>query len=254
MTPLRALLVDDEEPARELLRSFLDGWPDVEIVGEAGNGAEALELMRSTRPSLVFLDVQMPLMSGLDVVAALPPDELPLIVFVTAYDQYALRAFEVSAVDYLLKPFDAERFATTMRRVMARGAEQSADIHAALRTLLQQLRPAHVAPPQLVVKVDGSHLFLRPDEIDWLEASGKDVHLHLASSKLVVRESMSSIESRLDPRTFVRVHRSAIVNRTRIREMQPWFKGDYLLILRSGAKVVSGRTYRDAVQRLLQRG
>ena len=252
MTPLRTVIVDDEEPARELLHSFLAAWPDVAIVGEAATGADALDLIRRERPGLVFLDVQMPLMSGIDVVSALAHDaaEFPLIVFVTAYDQYALRAFELSACDYLLKPFDAPRFATTMRRVLARGAEQASDIQHALRLLLQQARPAAPAQ-QLVVKVDGSHLFLRPDEIDWLEASGKDVTLHLATTKLVVREPMNSLEARLDPSMFVRVHRSAIVNRTRIREMQPWFKGDYLLILRNGAKVVSGRTYRAAVQRLI---
>jgi two-component system LytT family response regulator len=241
----RAVIVDDEEPARELLRAFLRAWPEVDIVGEAGDGDAAVDVIQRTSPDIVFLDVQMPSMNGFDVVAALDPDRLPLIVFVTAYDQYALRAFEVSACDYLLKPFDAERLGATMRRVFARRDSLAGDIHA----LLAHLRQGK--SEQIIVKSDGRHVFLDLDEIEWIEAVGKDLRLHLAGRVLVVREAMNSIERRLDALRFLRVHRSAIVNRARIREMQPWFKGDYVLILRSGARVVSGRTYRDAVKALL---
>src|SRR5471030_2264472 len=166
MNAIRALIVDDEEPARELLRSFLDQWPVVEIVGEAGDGAAAVEMIRQHTPDLVFLDVQMPQMSGFDVVAALEPEELPIVVFVTAYDQYALKAFEVSACDYLLKPFDADRLANTMRRVLVRGDRPGADVGSALRTLLTYMRSP--AAEQVVVKVDGRHLFLSADEIRWI--------------------------------------------------------------------------------------
>jgi two-component system LytT family response regulator len=250
MTAVRALIVDDEEPARQLLRSFLAQWPEVQVVGEAGDGATAVELVRRLGPDLAFLDVQMPGMTGFDVVAALDPDKLPTIVFVTAYDQYALKAFEVSACDYLLKPFDSDRLATTMRRVFARSKKTEREVAAALRALLAHLRTP--AADHVVVKADGRHLFLATDQIEWIEAVGKDVRLHIAGAPVTVRESMNSLDQRLDPARFFRVHRSAIVNRSHIREMQSWFKGDYVLILKSGARVVSGRTYRPVVQRLLE--
>jgi two-component system LytT family response regulator len=253
VTPVRALIVDDEEPARELLRAFLADWPEVEVVGEAGDGPGAVALVRRLRPDLVFLDVQMPLMSGLDVVGALAPEETPLVVFVTAYDQYALKAFEVSACDYLLKPFDAPRFATTVRRVLGREHPERA-MRAALRALAAHVGGGAAEAP-VVVKVDGRHLFLTADEIEWVEAAGKDVRLHLVAREgqreLLVREPISSLERRLDRERFVRVHRSAIVNRARIREMQPWFKGDWVVVLRGGARIVSGRTYRGELRRLL---
>ncbi|MEP6691525.1 MAG: LytTR family DNA-binding domain-containing protein [Gemmatimonadaceae bacterium] len=246
---IRTLIVDDEEPARELLRSFLSHYPDVDIAGEAGDGAAALEMISNLAPDLVFLDVQMPRMSGFDVVAALDPNALPLIVFVTAYDQYALRAFEVSACDYLLKPFDADRLANTMRRVLFRREQPGADVHSAVRTLLAHVRPA---AEQVVVKADGRHIFLAADEIERFEAVGKDVRVHLGAKTLLVRESMNGLAGRLDATQFLRVHRSAIVNRSHIREMQPWFKGDYVIITRTGARIVSGRTYRAAVKQLIE--
>jgi two-component system LytT family response regulator len=248
---IRTLIVDDEEPARELLRTFLRRWPEIEIVGEAGDGMRAIELSARVAPDLLFLDVQMPRVNGFDVVAALDPELLPLLVFITAYDQYALRAFEVSACDYLLKPFDADRLASTMRRVLARRAEPARLARDAVESLLASVRPA--ATDQLVVKVDGRHAFLEAGEIEWVEASGKDVRLHLGAKSVIVRESLTSLERRLDPRRFLRVHRSAIVNRSHIREMQPWFKGDYVLIMRTGARIVSGETYRDIVRRLIPR-
>jgi len=250
VTTIRALIVDDEEPARELLHAFLADHANVNVVGEAGDGDTAVALIRRLQPDLVFLDVQMPGKNGFDVVAALDANALPLIVFVTAYDTYALRAFEVSACDYLLKPFDAERLSATMRRVVARRDRSSADEGATLRSLLAHLRATR--DEQVVVKSDGRHVFLQPDEIDWIEAVGKDLRLHLGSNVLVVREPLNSIERRLSPTRFLRVHRSAIVNRTRIREMQPWFKGDYVLILRGGTRIVTGRTYRGVVQKLLE--
>jgi two-component system, LytTR family, response regulator len=246
---IRALLVDDEEPARELLRAFLARWPEVTIVGEAGDGRAAIEMTRRLAPDIVFLDVQMPRLGGFDVVGALDAESLPLIVFVTAYDQYALRAFEVSACDYLLKPFDADRFANTMRRVLARREEPAQIARAAVRSLLAGVKPA--SAEAVAVKVDGRHLFVDAAEIEWIEAVRKDARLHLGAKELFVHESMTSLEQRLDPSRFLRVHRSAIVNRAHIREMQPWFKGDYVLIMRSGARIVSGQTYRTSVRRLI---
>ena len=249
---VRTLIVDDEEPARELLRSFLARWPEVEIVGEASDGAAAIELARRHAPDLVFLDVQMPRVGGFDVVSALDDAALPLIVFVTAYDQYALRAFEVSACDYLLKPFDAERLAATMRRVLARRTEGTADVRSAIRSLLAQVREAPAK--QLVVKSDGRHLFLDDGDVEWIEAFGKDVRLHLGAKSVIAHESMNSLAARLDAERFVRVHRSAIVNRACIREAQPWFKGDYVFIMKSGARVTSGKTFREQMRRLLESG
>jgi two-component system LytT family response regulator len=250
--PVRTVLVDDEEPARELLRALLVAWPEVVIVSEAGDGEAALAAIERDTPDLVFLDVRMPGLSGLDVAAALRPDATPLIVFVTAFEQYAVRAFELAACDYLLKPFDATRLAATMERVFMRlrSAYPAADL---VRDLLRQVRPA--PSPHVVVSVDGSHLFLEADDIEWIEAGGKTSHLHLlrGSTKGVisVRESIGSLERRLDSRTFVRVHRSAIVNRRQIREVQPWFKGDHVIVLRRGGRIVTGRTYREAVLRLI---
>lgn len=249
MTRIRTLIVDDEDPARELLRSFLAAWPAIEIIGEAADGATALSLIRRDRPDLMFLDVQMPEMTGFDVVTKLASDETPIIVFVTAYDRYALKAFEISALDYLLKPFDAARLSTTMTRILAR--RDRAEYEAALGSLLSQLRPS--ADERIVVKVDGRHVFLDAADVSWIEAADKEVRVHVGGATVSVREAMNSIEQRLDASRFVRVHRSAIVNRAHVREIQPWFKGDYVIILRDGTRVVTGPSYRAAVQQLIGR-
>jgi two-component system LytT family response regulator len=248
---VRALIVDDEEPARELLRAFLRKWPEVAIVGEAADGLTAIELTKRLKPDLLLLDVQMPRVNGFDVVAALDGESPPLIVFVTAYDRYALRAFEVSACDYLLKPFDAARFGTTMRRVLARREEPARTAREALTALLAAVRQP--TPEQLAVRTDGRHVFVDPNEIEWAEALRKETRLHFGGKSLVVREPLHSLERRLDASRFLRVHRSAIVNKAHIREMQPWFKGDYVLIMKTGARIVSGRTYREAVRELIGR-
>jgi len=252
----RVVVVDDEEPARELLRALLGGRGDVEIVGEAGDGADAVRLAAAARPDVAFLDVQMPGMTGLEVAAALEATGAPpLVVFVTAYDRYAIQAFEVSACDYLLKPFDAARLDATMRRVHARLAEgrgDSAPGRTELRDLLRLAAGAEPAP--IALRVNDRHVFVDPRDIEWIEMDDKAARVHLVSARetpLVVRESMSSLEARLDATRFLRVHRSAIVNRLHVREMQPWFKGEQVLVLRGGARVVTGPTYRDAVLRAL---
>jgi two-component system LytT family response regulator len=194
----------------------------------------------------VFLDVQMPRMSGFEVVEALDEAHLPLIVFATAYDQCALRAFEVSACDYLLKPFDADRVARTMRRVLDR--QRTPADGGELRALL-----AHVGgrPARVVVRTDGKHVFVDADVIDWIEAVGKDIRFHIGGTVLPSGVPLTCVEQRLDPAVFARVHRSAIVNRAHVREIQPWFKGDFVLVLRNGTRVVSGRTHRETVLRML---
>jgi len=248
---VRAVVVDDEEPARELLRALLAERGGVEVVGEAGDGADAVRVVAAARPDVVFLDVQMPGMSGLDVAAALDAAGAPpLVVFVTAYDRYAIQAFEVSACDYLLKPFDAARLDATVRRVVARlrdTGRPSAELRELLRTLAAE-------PAPLALRVEDRHVFVDPRDIEWIEMDGKEARVHLVAGRgapLVVRESMRRLEARLDASTFLRVHRSAIVNRHHVREMQPWFKGEQVLVLRGGARVITGPTYSDAVTRLL---
>lgn len=250
VNPLRVVIVDDEDPAREFLRALLARRPDVEVVGEAGDGASAVATIRARQPDVVFLDVQMPVMNGFDVVAALEEHECPPIIFVTAYDAFALRAFEVNACDYLLKPFDAARLTTAMMRVFDRVPRQGA-VKAALRSLVTHVGAAARAAAPIVVKVDGSHIFLAPDEIEWVEAAGKEVRVHLGATRLLVRESLNSLEERLDRSAFIRVHRAALVNRNGIRQVQPWFKGDYVILTRNGTRIVTGRTYRARVRELL---
>jgi two-component system LytT family response regulator len=250
MTALRTVIVDDEELARERLRSMLAHHPNIEIVGEAEDGDSAIRVIREYSPDLVFLDVQIPQANGFDVIRGLPPGSIPLIVFVTAYDQYALRAFDVNACDYLLKPFDEARLAETVDRVSSRYDGYEPPAGTALQAVLAHM---HAAPcDQVVVKADGRYIFFDADEIDWIEVVGKELRIHSGTSVLRVRESMNSFERRLPPHRFIRVHRSAIINRSRLREMQPWFQGEYLLILRDGTRVVTGRRYRDDVQTLMR--
>jgi two-component system LytT family response regulator len=249
---MRAVIIDDEQPARELLRALLCAWPSVEIVGEAADGNSALRLIIAESPDLVFLDVQMPGGSGFDVLSALSPAHVPLIVFTTAFDAYALRAFEVSAYDYLLKPFDASRLAKTMSRVLDLGARSEQLAQARLRSLMSHLREP--TDDTVVIKTEGRHVFVRRKEIEWIEAVGKEIRFHVKDGVIAARETLNAVEKRLDPARFVRVHRSAIVNREHVSQVQAWFKGDYVIILLGGTRVVTGRTFRPAVHAMLGMG
>jgi two-component system LytT family response regulator len=250
-TPLRALIVDDEPLARELLRAMLQVHDDVEVIGECGSGTAAVEAVRAEKPDLLFLDVQMPGLDGFEVLRELAP-AIPQVVFVTAYDQYALRAFEVHALDYLLKPFDEERLERAVQRARAhlRRPPEDGDRRQILR-MLDELRGARRWRERLVIRV-GERAFLQPvAEVDWLEADGKYVKVHVGPKAHVIRETMTQLAEALDPGRFLRISRSAIVNVDRIREIQPWFRGDYVVILRNGAEVTSTRGYRDALKALL---
>ena len=248
---LRAVIVDDEEPARRLLRRFLEREPDFEVVGEAEDGEGAVTVIRELAPHVVFLDIQMPAGDGFAVVAALDPDTLPEIVFVTAYDQYALRAFEAHALDYLLKPFDEDRFAATLARLRRR-QQPDPDAPARLHTLLQSLQRRPEYLERIAVPLEPGRLLLQPvEEIEWLEADRKLVHLHVGRTRRTIRESIGRLEAQLDPSRFMRVSRSAIVNVRAIREVQTWFAGDYLLVLASGAKVGTTRGYREKIRGML---
>ena len=257
--PIRVLIVDDEPAARSRIRRLLKDEPDVTVVGEASDGATAVSAATSLAPDVLFLDIQMPESDGFDVLERLPATRRPLVVFVTAYDQYALRAFDVHALDYLLKPFDAERFRASFARVRDRLAHDQRTDAQLVRSLVDELRSGRADLERLVkgearhlerimVRSSGKITFVKVADLDWLEASGNYVRLHTARGSHLIRETLSNLESRLDPRQFVRIHRSTIVNLDRVKEMQPWFSGDYLVILHSGVKLKLSRSFREAIE------
>jgi two-component system LytT family response regulator len=252
--PVRVLIADDERPARAKLRRFLAADPQVELAGEAASGTEAVEMIERLRPDLVFLDIQMPGADGFGVLQAIGPAALPHVVFVTAYDEYALRAFEVHAVDYLLKPFDADRFRTALARAKerVRGRTPAGDeaLDARIRRVLAEARPAPAYLERVLVRTGARAVFLRVDEIDWLEAEENYVRLHAGRESYLVRGTLAGLEERLDPARFVRVHRSHMVSLAAIRELHPWSHGDWMIVLRDGRELMLSRRYRDRIPEL----
>jgi two-component system LytT family response regulator len=247
MRDIRALIVDDEALARERVRTLLAAASGVTIIGECTGGREAVEAIIDQEPDLVFLDVQMPDLDGFQVLEALGDDDLPAIVFVTAYDEYALRAFDVHAVDYLLKPIEPERFARTLEHVRTTLGNRSDRLEA----LLDALATRDLPLDRLVIRTRGKVSFLKPSEIDWVEADGKHVKLHAGRETHVVRQQLKRLEPRLTPHGFVRVHRSAIVNVDRIKELEPWFHGEYVVILKDGTKLTSSAAHSEALHRII---
>lgn len=252
---IRTVLVDDEAPARSRLRHLLKDARDFVVVGEAANGRLAVEALRALQPELVFLDVQMPGLNGFQVCGEIGVDALPAVVFVTAYDRFALQAFEVHAVDYLLKPIDHERFARTLQllRSRLRGRAPADPASPRLLALLSELQRGRPGVERLAIKVDGRVLFVRTAEIDWLEAEGNYVKLHLGAVSHLFRETLSALEADLPPDRFLRISRSAIVNLDAVKELQPLFYGDYAVMLRDGRQLTLSRNYRDRVERLIER-
>jgi two-component system, LytTR family, response regulator len=230
---IRTVIVDDEPLARTNLRVLLLRHPQIEIVGEPGSGLEALEDIRRTKPDLVFLDVQMPEYDGFDVLEMLGGDVPPAVIFVTAYDQYALRAFEAGALDYLLKPFDDARF----ERALGRAQDK-----------IQRHRPASQIAERLTVKSAGQILFLKPADIDWIEAADYYACLHIGVRTHLLRRSMSELEQDLDPSVFCRIHRSAIVNLARVRALQLNRNGEYVVLLDNGITLPISRRYRRQLE------
>jgi len=251
-TSLRVLIVDDEPLARARVRRLLGREPRVSAIDEARSGAEAVRLIGQRRPDLVFLDVQMPKLDGFGVIEQVGADRMPPVVFVTAYDQYAVQAFEVHALDYLLKPFTQERFAAAMSRAVATidGGAGGAGFGASLRALLQQLSRPRAYLDRIAVTVGGRLIPLRTGDIDWIASAGKYIVLHAGPAEHLVRESMQAIEDKLDPKRFVRVHRQAIVNLDRIAEIQPLFHGECAIVLKTGARLTLGRAYGDRFRAL----
>jgi two-component system LytT family response regulator len=245
---LRTLVVDDEAPARRRIRRLLAEEDGVAVVGECGDGESAVAMIAAERPDLVFLDVQMPERDGFEVVTAIPPVTLPAILFVTAYDRYALRAFEVHAVDYLLKPFSRERFRTALGRARERIAKRTQD--AALESLTASLRHRQSFLSRVAVRSGARTIFVELAAVDWLEAADNYVRLHVRQREYLVRETLAALEAQLDPDRFVRIHRCAIVQLDRIAEMRPTSHGDAEVLLRDGRRLAASRTWRDRLQRL----
>jgi len=249
---IRVLIVDDEPLAREMLREMLQSDKQVTIVGESTNGRDAVEAIRSTSPDLIFLDVQMPELGGFEVLEALGTGRIPHVIFVTAFDHYAVRAFEVHALDYLLKPFDQERFDVSWLRAKTHVLrERNGGVDQRILTLLEELKDGRKFLERLVIKAAGRIYFLETGDIDWIEAEGNYVSVHSGKKSHLLRETISSLESQLDPRKFVRIHRSSIVRIDRIQELQPWFHGEYRIILHNGTQLTLSRNYREKLQEAL---
>ena len=249
---LRAIIVDDEPPGRQKIREMLKGEPDVEVLAECTNGSEAVGAIRSKSPDLVFLDIQMPGLDGFGVLEALGDNHHLAVIFVTAYDRYALQAFEVHALDYPLKPFDKDRFQLALHRARTQiEQEKQGDSRQRLLSLLEGMRAARKHANRLVVKSGGRVFFLKTDDIDWIEAAGNYVRLHVGTDTHLLRGTMGAIQKKLDPNQFMRIHRSTFVNLEKIKELQPWFHGEYVVILRDGTQLTMSRGYRSNLRELL---
>lgn len=249
--PVRVLIVDDEPIARRGVRMHLSGHCGYEIVGECGSGVEAVVAIRSRRPDLVFLDVQMPELDGFGVIDAVGAAKMPTVVFVTAYDQFAMRAFEAHAIDYLLKPFDGARFGRALER--ARRQIENSGIDDLRERLAELIRAGSSERylDRLVIRNAGRIFFLGVDEIDWIEAADNYVVVHAGREAHLVRDTMNRLESRMDPHRFVRIRRSSLVNIDRIKELRPLFHGEYEVVLADGQTLASIRRYRTKVDALL---
>lgn len=256
MSPkIRVLVVDDEPLARSGVADLLARDPELEVVGQCGDGRTAVEAIRTLKPDLVLLDIQMPEMDGFQVIEEVGAERMPAVIFVTAYDQFALRAFEVHALDYLLKPFDDERFLAAVAR--SKRAMRNQDVGQLSQQLIGLLVTRHSggATPyltRLVVKNAGKVTFVRVDDIDWIEAADYYVRLHVARKSHLLRETMSTLEGQLDPARFFRVHRSAIVNLDRLVEIQPYFHGEHVLVLQDGSKLKLSRSRKEKLETVLR--
>lgn len=250
---IRLLVVDDEDLARQRVMSLLARRADVVVVGECATGAEAVKSIRALKPDCVLLDVQMPELDGFDVISEIGAQNMPVVIFATAFDDYAIDAFEVGAVDYLLKPVDEERLNRTLDRAARRIRESGEDTAVAQMTaLLRRMNSMSSSTGRFAVKVHGKILFLDPAEIYWIQARDDIARVHLADSAYDVREPLTHLESRLPGNTFLRVHRSVIVNTSHIRAAEPFDQGDQMLILRNGKRLTTGRSYRKVVQEFLR--
>ena len=242
-----SVLIADEEPlARESLRRLMEPEPDLHLAGECRSGVEARQRLEGGDIDLMFLDVHMPDLDSFAMLEGLPPDQLPLLVFATAHHEFALKAFEQRAVDYLLKPFNGKRFGECLDRVRSlMGAREGAQRHEDMKAIAGELQNLKARNSRFAVKTGNKLFFVRPEEIDLIQAADNYVCVHLNGQRHFVRETMNSLEARLNPDQFVRVHRSKIVNIDRIKELRPWFHGDYQVVLNDGTQLTLSRTYRE---------
>ncbi|HEU4833691.1 MAG TPA: LytTR family DNA-binding domain-containing protein [Pyrinomonadaceae bacterium] len=249
---IKALIVDDEPLARDRIRELLKEHPEVEVIGEARNGQEAIEAVATHHPDLVFLDIQMPDLDGFSVLQNL--EQMPLIIFVTAYDQHALRAFDVHAVDYLTKPFDRKRFAEAIdhAKVFMKGSKEPDT--ARILSMLQEIRSGERYLERFAIKNGETVFFVRAEDVDAIEAQGNYVRLSLAGSSHLVRDTLNNIESQINPRMFVRIHRRTIVNIERVKEVQTWARGEYRVVLVTGAYYTLSRGYRQHFEKFIKLG
>ena len=261
-TKIRTLIIDDEPLARRNLRLLLEKDPQIEILDECRNGREAVKAINTLSPDLIFLDIQMPEMDGFDVLERVGPEHIQAIIFVTAFDQYALKAFDVHALDYLLKPFDDERFVHALERAKSQIEAREIDrLSKRLLALLEEReserngareRPNYLT--RLMIKVSGRVMLLKVEEIDFIEADGNYAKLHVGRKSHLLREKMHDLEGRLDPARFVRIHRSVIVNLDRIKEMHPHLNGDYIVVLEDGRQLRLSRSRRENLEARLKTG
>ncbi len=250
---IKTLIVDDEPLARDRVKRLLRDEHDIEIIGECGNGREAIAAINAQRPDLVFLDIQMPEKNGFEVVKAINEKVMPAVIFVTAYDQYALQAFDVHALDYLLKPFNRERLHQAVSHARTQiERKRIGQLDERLASLIRDLKAEKRYLERLVVKSVGRVFFLKADDIDWIEAAGNYVKLHTGREAHMIRETMNGIEAKLDPDKFLRIHRSTVVNIDRIKELHPMFSGDYAVILRNGTELALSRNYRERLLELFE--
>jgi two-component system, LytTR family, response regulator len=252
MKTIRTIIVDDEPLARRGLRRLLNAHDDIEIVAECANGRQAIETINELEPELLLLDIQMPEVDGFKVIAEVGTDRIPAVIFITAFDRHAVRAFEIQALDYLVKPVDGERFNKALVRARKHiAAREKSDLGARLQGLLSSITPQTRYPVRLAVKSRERIKLVEAGEIDWIEAADNYVCLHVGAETHLLREKMSALESRLDPAQFLRVHRSTIVNVGRIKELRPLFRGAYEIVLRDGTRVSSARKYHNKLLGLL---
>ena len=241
---VKSIIVDDEPIARSIIKKFLSEEEEIEIIGECGNGIDAVKMILEEKPDIVFLDIQMPEMTGFEVIEEIGYANLPHIIFVTAYDQYAIKAFEINALDYLLKPFDKDRFHNSIVRAKELiGSKNELKEH--IKDLIGSINQEAKYLNRILIKSSGRVYFLKTSEISYIEAAAYYVKLHSGKKEHVIRETLNNLESKLDPEVFVRIHRSHIVNIDYIKELEPWFNNKYLVIMKDGAKLNLSRNFRE---------
>jgi two-component system, LytTR family, response regulator len=248
---IRALIVDDEPLARKRIKRLLADELDISVIGECGSGREAIKIIQETSPDLLFLDIQMPEVGGFEVLQAIGNEKMPSIIFITAYDQHALRAFEVHALDYLLKPFKQERFKEAVGRARTQLAKNGEhEINPGLEALIGKLRTGQNYLSRFMIKSSNRVVFVKAGEVDWIESAANYALLHVGDKTHLVRETMQALEAKLSPKTFQRISRSVIVNLERIKELQPMGKGQYVIMLANGRQLTMSRGIRDLQQAL----